>query len=61
MRTTGPFAKKNLAIRGIDAQLSHGDTFHNDGHADLKADNVLANALFNDSDWRRGLLKDFKG
>jgi len=22
----------NLAIRGIDAQIAHGDTFHNDQH-----------------------------
>jgi type I restriction enzyme M protein len=33
----------NLAIRGIDPQISHGDTFHNDRHPDLKADCVLAN------------------
>ena len=31
----------NLAIRGIDAQIAHGDTFHNDRHPDLKADYVL--------------------
>jgi type I restriction enzyme S subunit len=30
---------------------AHGDTFHNDGHKDLKADYVLANPPFNDSDW----------
>jgi type I restriction enzyme M protein len=48
----------NLAIRGIDAQIAHGDTFHNDGHPDLKADYVLANPPFNDSDWRGELLKD---
>ncbi len=42
----------NLAIRGIDAPIAHGDTFHNDRHPDLKADFVLANPPFNDSDWR---------
>jgi len=42
----------NLAIRGIDAQIAHGDTFHNDRNPDLKADYVLANPPFNDSDWR---------
>ena len=26
----------NLAIRGIDAQIAHGDTFHNDQHPDLQ-------------------------
>ncbi len=48
--TTWRLAKMNLAIRGIDAQIGHGDTFHNDRHPDLKADYVLANPPFNDSD-----------
>jgi len=56
--TTWRLAKMNLAIRGIDAQIGHGDTFHNDRHPDLKADYVLANPPFNDSDWRGALLKD---
>ena len=38
----------------------HGDSFHNDLHPDLKADYVLANPPFNDSDWRGELLKDDK-
>jgi hypothetical protein len=50
--TTWRLAKMNLAIRGIDAQIAHGDSFHNDRHKDLKADYVLANPPFNDSDWR---------
>ena len=58
--TTWRLAKMNLAIRGIDAQIGHGDTFHNDKHPDLKADYVLANPPFNDSDWRGALLKDDK-
>jgi type I restriction enzyme M protein len=36
--TTWRLAKINLAIRGIDGQITHGDTFHNDRHLDLKAD-----------------------
>ncbi len=56
--TTWRLAKMNLAIRGIDAQIAHGDTFHNDRHPDLKADYVLANPPFNDSDWRGELLRD---
>jgi type I restriction enzyme M protein len=56
--TTWRLAKMNLAIRGIDAQIAHGDTFHADKHPDLKADYVLANPPFNDSDWRGELLKD---
>ncbi len=55
--TTWRLAKMNLAIRGIDAQIAHGDTFHNDRHPDLKADYVLANPPFNDSDWRGDLLR----
>lgn len=58
--TTWRLAKMNLAIRGIDAQIGHGDTFHNDTHPDLKADYVLANPPFNDSDWRGDLLRDDK-
>src|SRR5664280_76617 len=58
--TTWRLAKMNLAIRGIDAQIAHGDTFHNDCHPDLKADWVLANPPFNDSDWRGELLKNDK-
>jgi len=58
--TTWRLAKMNLAIRGIDAQIAHGDTFHADKHPDLKADYVLANPPFNDSDWRGELLKDDK-
>jgi type I restriction enzyme M protein len=58
--TTWRLAKMNLAIRGIDAQIAHGDAFHSDRHPDLKADYVLANPPFNDSDWRGELLKDDK-
>ena len=41
--TTWRLAKMNLAIRGIDGQIAHGDTFHDDRFPDLKADFVLAN------------------
>jgi type I restriction enzyme M protein len=58
--TTWRLAKTNLAIRGIDGQITQGDTFHSDHHPDLKADYVLANPPFNDSDWRGELLKDDK-
>jgi len=58
--TTWRLAEMNLAIRGIDAQIAHGDSFHNDRHPDLKADYVLANPPFNDSDWRGEQLRDDK-
>ena len=40
---TWRLAKMNLAIRGIEGQIAHGDSFHNDRHPDLKADFILAN------------------
>ena len=58
--TTWRLAKMNLAIRGIDGQIGHGDTFHKDSYPDLKADYVLANPPFNISDWRGDLLKEDK-
>ena len=51
--TTWRLAKMNLAIRGIEANLGPkwADSFHEDLHPGLKADFVLANPPFNDSDW----------
>lgn len=56
-QTTWRLAKMNLAIRGIDANIQWGDAFHNDLHKDLKADFILANPPFNDSDWKGELLR----
>ena len=58
--TTWRLAKMNLAIRGIEGQIAHGDTFHNDRHPDLKADFILANPPFNISDWGGERLADDK-
>jgi type I restriction enzyme M protein len=58
--TTWRLAKMNLAIRGIDGQIAHGDAFHNDRHPDLKADFILANPPFNISDWGGERLRDDK-
>ena len=58
--TTWRLCKMNLAIRGIEGNITQGDSFHNDRHPDLKVDYVLANPPFNDSDWRGDLLKDDK-
>jgi len=51
--TTWKLCKMNLAIRGIDSNIGsqNADSFHNDLHKDLKADFILANPPFNDSDW----------
>jgi type I restriction enzyme M protein len=53
--TTRRLAVMNLALRGIEADFGseHADTFRRDLHADLRADFVLANPPFNDSDWFR--------
>ena len=58
--TTWRLARMNLAIRGIDGQIAHGDTFHNDRFPDLKADFILANPHFNDKNWKGELLRDDK-
>ena len=57
--TTRQLALMNLAIRSIEADLGqeHADSFHRDLHPDLKADYVLANPPFNDSDWSGNLLR----
>ncbi|HEC88901.1 MAG TPA: SAM-dependent DNA methyltransferase [Thermoplasmata archaeon] len=49
--TTWRLCKMNLAIRGIEANIKLGDSFHNDLHPDLRADYILANPPFNMSDW----------
>ena len=56
--TTWRLAKMNLAIRGIDGQIAHGDTFHKNRHPDLRADYILANPPFNVSDWGGERLRD---
>ena len=58
--TTWRMAKMNLAIRGIEGRIEHGDSFHNDRHPDLKADYILANPPFNVSDWGGDRLRDDK-
>ena len=58
--TTWRLARMNLAVRGIEGHLAHGDTFHNDRHPDLRADYILANPHFNDSDWGGERLRDDK-
>lgn len=57
-QTTWRLCKMNLAIRGIDSNIEWGDSFRDDSFKDLKADFVLANPPFNDSDWSGELLQD---
>lgn len=56
--TTWRLGKMNMAIRGIDADLRRGDTFHDDKFPDLKADYIIANPPFNISDWGQEHLSD---
>jgi type I restriction enzyme M protein len=57
---TWRLAKMNLAIHGLDGNIGPrwDDTFSDDKHPDLKADYVLANPPFNDSDWARNSEDD---
>jgi type I restriction enzyme M protein len=59
-QTTWRLCKMNLAIRGIDSTnvlWNSEGSFLNDAHPDLKADFVIANPPFNDSDWSGELLR----
>jgi len=55
--TTWRLCKMNLAIRGIQGQIEHGNSYANDKFSDLRADFVLANPPFND-DWEPGRLSE---
>jgi type I restriction enzyme M protein len=60
-QTTYRLCRMNLAIRGIDGSQVKWNTegsFLNDLHKDLKADFILANPPFNDSDWSGQLLQN---
>ena len=56
--TTWRLCRMNLAIRGLDGDIRRGDSFHDDRHPDLRADFVIANPPFNDSDWGGAQLQD---
>jgi len=57
-QTTWRLCNMNLAIRGIEGNIKWGNSFSNDLHKDLKADYILANPPFNDSDWGGENLKE---
>jgi type I restriction enzyme M protein len=59
--TTWRLCKMNLAIRGIeskDVRWNNEGSFLSDLHKDLRADFLLANPPFNDSDWSGELLRE---
>ena len=60
-QTTWRLAKMNLAIRGIDSsqvKWNSEGSFLNDTLKDIRADYILANPPFNDSDWSGDQLKN---
>jgi type I restriction enzyme M protein len=60
-QTTWKLSKMNLAIRNINSQFVNWNTegsFLKDAHPDLKADFILANPPFNQSDWGQEILQD---
>lgn len=58
--TTWRLAKMNLAIRGIESNIAWNEqgSFHKDAFPELKADFILANPPFNDSDWGGDRLRE---
>lgn len=59
-QTTYRLCRMNLAIRGIDGsqvKWNNEGSFLKDAQPDLKADYILANPPFNDSDWSGDLLR----
>jgi type I restriction enzyme M protein len=60
-QTTWRLCKMNLAIRGIESRevgWNNEGSFLNDLHKDLRADYLLANPPFNDSDWKGEILRE---
>ncbi len=60
-QTTWKLSKMNLAIRNVNSQNVAWNTegsFLKDAHPDLKADYILANPPFNQSDWGQEILQE---
>ena len=60
-QTTWKLSKMNLAIRNLNSEEIKWNTegsFLKDAHPDLKADYILANPPFNQSDWGVDILQD---
>ena len=60
-QTTWKLSRMNLAIRNINSQFVAWNTegsFLKDAHPDLKADYILANPPFNQSEWGQDILTE---
>jgi len=49
--------KMNLAIRNAEGDIRLGDSYHDDKFFDLRADYIVSNPPFNDSEWGRERIK----
>jgi len=49
--------KMNLAIRGAEGDIRIGDSYHEDKFPDLRAEYVVSNPPFNDSEWGADRIK----
>jgi len=49
--------KMNLALRGAEGNIQLGDSYHDDKFPDLRADFVVSNPPFNDSEWGADRVK----
>jgi type I restriction enzyme M protein len=49
--------KMNLVIRGVEGDIRLGDSYHDDKFFDLRAEYVVSNPPFNDSEWGRDRVK----
>jgi type I restriction enzyme M protein len=59
-QTTYRLSRMNMAIRGIDGsqiKWNSEGSFLKDAHPDLKADYIIANPPFNQSDWGQDILR----
>ena len=59
-QTTYRLSRMNLAIRGVDSsqiKWNSEGSFLKDAHPDLKADYIIANPPFNQSDWGQEILQ----
>lgn len=50
-------SKMNLALRGAEGDIRIGDSYHDDKFPDLRADYVVSNPPFNDSEWGAERIK----
>lgn len=60
-QTTYRLSRMNMAIRGIDGsqiKWNSEGSFLKDAHPDLKADYIIANPPFNQSDWGQEILRN---